>query len=533
METMTLSLLLLSAFGCGFLASRIGLPPLVGYLVAGFVLNGMGVEGPKSLQEFADLGILLLLFSIGLKLKIKNLARPEIWGCGTLHMVLVTVFFACLFLLLSLFAHNPFSGFTPIQALLLGFGLSFSSTVFAVKTFEGRGDMASLSAIIAIGILLIQDIAAVIYMTFTTGKLPDPLVLVLLPLLLLARPVFIFILDRCGHKELLLLFGLFAAIVLGAFSFKAVAMKPDLGALIIGILLARSSKAGELSDTLLSIKDLLLVGFFLNIGLSGLPSLTSFATALFFLLLLPVKSMLFLYLFSRFKLRARTGLFSTLALSNYSEFGLLVAMMAVQSGFIENEWVVTMAIALSLSFFLAAPLNNRAHQLYSRLKSYLLSIQKEERLPYDQPLQTCDADVLIFGMGRLGTKAYDTLSQQNGLGVMGIDFSEERVTNHNSSGRRVFSGDATDLDLWEKICTENVRLAMLTMASHTANLEALKQLKEVHFNGEIFAIAKFEDDRQELLLHGASYAYDLYQEAGQGFADELQDKISGNFNTPK
>ena len=135
---MTLPFILLVAFSCGFIASRVNLPPLVGYLAAGFVLKTLGAESTELLTDIADTGILILLFSIGLKLKIKDLTRTEIWGTGTLHMTVTTAVFGILFLLAGLPGIGPFSGFSLIQALLLGFALSFSSTVFAVKTFELR-----------------------------------------------------------------------------------------------------------------------------------------------------------------------------------------------------------------------------------------------------------------------------------------------------------------------------------------------------------------------------------------------------------
>jgi glutathione-regulated potassium-efflux system ancillary protein KefC len=82
-----------AAFVFGAASSRVGLPPLVGYLVAGFALNSLGVQGGESLQKIADLGVTLLLFTIGLKLKLKSLARPEVWGYTTIHMLVTVIAF--------------------------------------------------------------------------------------------------------------------------------------------------------------------------------------------------------------------------------------------------------------------------------------------------------------------------------------------------------------------------------------------------------------------------------------------------------
>ena len=90
------------AFFLGFAARQVKLPPMVGFLAAGFVLNGIGIEGGETLEIIADLGITLLLFSIGLKLQIRSLLKPKIWATGTIHMLITVVFFGAALFGLSL-----------------------------------------------------------------------------------------------------------------------------------------------------------------------------------------------------------------------------------------------------------------------------------------------------------------------------------------------------------------------------------------------------------------------------------------------
>jgi predicted Kef-type K+ transport protein len=95
-------LLILVAFIFGFAVYRVGLPPLVGYLIAGFALQALGIQGGENLETIADMGVMLLLFTIGLKLKLKTLARPEIWAGASIHMfVTVLVFGTAIFALSS------------------------------------------------------------------------------------------------------------------------------------------------------------------------------------------------------------------------------------------------------------------------------------------------------------------------------------------------------------------------------------------------------------------------------------------------
>ncbi|MCP4689142.1 MAG: potassium transporter Kef, partial [Desulfobacterales bacterium] len=405
---------ILIAFMLGFAASQVGLPPLVGYLAAGFVLNHFGVETGHVIEEVADIGVLLLLFSIGLKLKLRSLAKPEVWAGASLHMLVIVGLFTALLwggAVLLFSAQDPPA---PSRALVIAFALSFSSTVFAVKTLEERGEMAAIHGRIAIGILIMQDIFAVLFLTFSTGKFPSPWALAVPLLLFAVRPVLMRILDRCGHRELLLLFGLFLALGLGAGGFEMVSLKGDLGALALGVLIAGHPKATELSEALLSLKDLFLVGFFLNIGLSGPPTLQAFGVAGLLILVVPIKALLFFFLLTRFRLRARTALMTSFNLANYSEFGLLVALIGVRNGWMTDDWMTIIALALSISFVVASLLNSRVHAIYTRYCVRLRRFETSVRHPGDKPIDPGDADILIFGMGRLGAGAYDNLRTRYG-----------------------------------------------------------------------------------------------------------------------
>ena len=163
---------IVAAFFCGSAASRIGLPPLVGYLAAGFVLNGLGIEGGTTLARVADVGVTLLLFTIGLKLKLKSLARPEVLGGAAIHMGATVILLGAGIWGLAA-AGAPYFRLLGWQtSLLIAFALSFSSTVFAVKVFEEKKEMSSRHAAAAIGILIMQDIFAVVFLAASTGRLP-------------------------------------------------------------------------------------------------------------------------------------------------------------------------------------------------------------------------------------------------------------------------------------------------------------------------------------------------------------------------
>jgi predicted Kef-type K+ transport protein len=275
------------AFAFGLLLKMVGLPPLIGFLVAGFLLHALGAEADEFLYTIADMGITVLLFSIGLKLRPQALARVEVWGVASIHMGLVTLMFAALVVLFTQLGLPLFVDLDLKTSLLIGFVLSFSSTVFAIKILDELGAMGSKHGQVAIGVLVIQDIVAVAFLAISAGKIPSLWAISLL-LLFLLRPLLYKVLDKTGHGELVVLFGIVLALG-GADIFELVGMKGDVGALVFGMLLASHGKANELAKALLSFKDLFLVGFFLSIGMTALPGWEEILVALIFIVFLPVK----------------------------------------------------------------------------------------------------------------------------------------------------------------------------------------------------------------------------------------------------
>ena len=135
------SFFIVVAFMFGFISRLVGLPPLVGFLTAGFFLNFMGYEAGEILHKLADVGIILLLFSIGLKVQVKKLIAPKVWATSCIHMGVTIVALGGVVFALSLAGLPYFYRLGPGHSFLLAFALSFSSTVFAVKILEEQEEM--------------------------------------------------------------------------------------------------------------------------------------------------------------------------------------------------------------------------------------------------------------------------------------------------------------------------------------------------------------------------------------------------------
>ena len=513
------------AFALGFAARQVGLPPLVGLLAAGFVLHGLGVESNAVLDEIADIGVKLLLFTIGLKLQIRTLLGREVWASASLHMAITVAVLGAAILGLARAGTPMFAGLDLGSSLVIAFALSFSSTVFAMKVLEEKNDTRALYGRVAVGILIIQDVIAVVFLALSEGKVPSPWVLGLLALPL-ARPLLYRILDRCGHGEMLLLAGLFLTLA-GAELFDLVRLKGDLGAILVGVMVANHPRAGELARALAGLKDLLLAGFFLTIGLTGAPTLEGLLVALLLTVAVPAKSALFFALLSRLGLRGRTSFLAALSLANYSEFGLIVGATAAANGWIGHEWLVIVAVAVSITFVTASPPNTAAPMLYKRFAERLRRWEVSVLHPDDRPIDPGPADFVVLGMGRVGTATYDYLCNRTDAVVIGVDHDSREVERHAAAGRRVLQGDATDVDFWERLPKgrDPVDAVLLAMPTHASNLFAVRQLRERGFPGFIAVTAKYDDELDTLRAAGADAVFNLYGEAGFGFAEHAIERF--------
>jgi len=514
-------LIILLAFVAGMIFRTLGFPPLLGYLLAGFTAHGLQLGDAASIAPIADIGITLLLFTIGLKLNLKELAAPQVWAVAVLQMGVAIPLTTVIILLVTSF--SPVLAIDdPIAAWSLAFALSFSSTVFAVKVFEERGETASFHAQIAIGVLIVQDIIAVTYLVVTADLPPSPFAVALLALPLLRKPL-LKLLQAVGHGELLVLFGICIALVMGQL-FDWLHLKSALGALVAGVLIGDSRKSVELYKNLLNFKDLFLIGFFVQIGYNGFPSWEMLAVSCVLGLLLFIRPILYFGLFVLFKLRARTSLLAGLALFNYSEFGLIVMAIGASSGLLAPEWVTTLALALAVSFFISVPFNTRAHRLYSTYAPFLYKLERKERLAVEVQKPVGNAKILVAGMGRIGFGAYQYLNDQYPGDVIGIEDSQEKVALREQNGIRCVLGDATDRDFWVRTELNKCKLILVSLSNHQENLEVINLLKKLDFKGSLAVVARFSDEQDELQKLGC-ISFDLYAEAGHGFAEHVQEQL--------
>jgi len=512
---------------CGLLAKRISLPPLIGFLIAGFVINYSGQTDSNLntvLHILSDLGVMLLLFTIGLKIKVKELFKPVVYATASIHMIVITALIGAAVFILSYLGVSQFVGITFSTALIIGFALSFSSTVFVVKVLEERGELSSYHGKIAIGILVIQDIFAVLFISISKGTPPNIWVLGLPLYLYLVRKILFKLLDDVEHGELLTIFGFFTTFVIGALSFELFGLKPDLGALVIGMLLVDHGRTKELYNRMMEYKDFFLVAFFMSIGLSGKLTLNALVIASFFITLMALKGVLFMFILSRFNIQGRTSFLSSMSLTNYSEFGLIVGMVALKMNLIDSDWFVALALAMSISFVISSPLNQYVHPIYDYLKPLIvkLNIQAPEQKIDNAPINLGDSTYLVVGMGTFGLPAFNYLHKVKKEKVIGMDYNHELIQKLQEEKLNVLWGDSTDSVFWETVDFSKINLVLLAMAEYQSNVNTFNEINKMKVKPfKIGVIVGYPDQEKKMKELGADYIYNYKEKAGEEFAENF------------
>lgn len=505
----------------GLLASLLRLPPLIGFLGAGFALAAVGATPFEGLSTIADLGVTLMLFTIGLKFDIRTLLRREVWGAGLAHMAVSTCLGIGVLALLALLGLPLLVPGDWGTFAIIALALSFSSTVVCIKVLEERNDLGALYGQTAVGILVIQDLVAVVFLTFAHGEPPSLWALALvavLPLVWLVRKLW----SRITSPELIVVLGVAMALVPGYWAFDAVHLKGDLGALLMGILLASHPRAGQLAKQLFGVKELFLVAFFVGIGAAGLPSVDQLIDAGALVLVLTVPQIaLYVVMFRLFRLRNRTSALAALLLGNFSEFAIIVADVGGEEGFLDSRWTTVLSLAVALSFVIATIINRPDLSIVDWIVSKAPPERPDRLSPRDRLVDVGRADAIILGMGRVGRAAYDRLVRDYEWKVVGIENSHVRAEELLAAGYKVVEGDGTDAEFWARVqSAHSVDMALLAMPQHRSNGFAYGHLKQAGFDGEIAVVVQRDEDAEAMRALGAVHILHLYEGAGIELADQ-------------
>ena len=505
---------------------------LVGILVGPSGLNLAGVD--ERLQLLAEIGITVLLFVVGLKLDlhlIKTLGPVALaTGLGQVAFTSLFGFFIGLAL-----------GFSIVGALYLAVALTFSSTIIIVKLLSDKREIDALHGRIAVGFLIVQDIAVILAMIGLNAlgaeaasghPLLDGLLVLLkgTGLLIAVGLAMRFILPMllahlARSQELLILFALAWAVLLAAVG-DFLGFSKEVGAFLAGVSLASTPFREAIAGRLVSLRDFLLLFFFISLGAQldlatvGAQIVPALIFSVFVLVGNPLIVMVIMGVMGY---RKRTGFLAGLTVAQISEFSLILGALGVSLGHIDRETLGLITLIGLITIGLSTYLILYSHQIYNRLSPWLGVF--ERRHPYreisEKEGKTSEApDIILFGLGRYGRNIANHLVRR-GKKLLAVDFDPQIVAESGHFPFPVLYGDAEDPEQLENLPLRQTRWLVSTLPGKAVNLEIIKALRTQGYAGRIVLTAHSPDEAETFRRAGADKVLWPYVDAAELAVDYL------------
>jgi Kef-type K+ transport system membrane component KefB len=525
------ALLLLTAV-MGALAAGMRQPLIVAFIAVGILSGPAGFNWLHSAEQvdlLAQIGITLLLFMVGLKLDlhlIRSMGR----------VALATGLGQVLFTSIIGYGLSIALGLEPLQALYVAVALTFSSTIIIVKLLSDKGEIDSLHGRIAIGFLIVQDIVVVLVMiglsALGTGgedmSLAQEMLMVFFKgaallagmgiLMRYGLPQFLHYLART--PELMMLFAIAWGVFLAALS-EVLGFSKEVGGFLAGMSLASTPYREAIGSRLVSIRDFLLLFFFLSLGSQldmshlGLQVWPAIVLSLFVLIGNPLIVIIIMGLMGY---RARTGFLAGLTVAQISEFSLILGALGVSLGHIDDSVMGLITLVGLITIGLSTYLILYSHPLYERLGTWIQVF--ERKIPHREEEEDATSgealhpDVILCGLGRYGSRMAEGL-RQRGFVVLGVDFDPEVVAHWHTQGWPALYGDAADPNLPDSLPLDKTHWVVSTIPAISTNIALLHALR-THGYTKRLALAAFRvREAEELKQAGADVVLIPFADAAE------------------
>lgn len=509
-------LLIISAFAGG-LALLLRQPLLIAYIVVGIVV-GPAILGITSTADhihlLAQIGVAVLLFVVGLKLDIKHVRHigPVALATG-LGLLTFTIVFGFILVLVL--------GKTTLEAIYVAVALTFSSTIIIVKLLSDKREIDSLHGRIAVGFLIVQDLAVVVaVMVMSTLRTGDSDVLTVMgsiAIRIAIAGVLLYFLMRyvlpklvasmAQSLELMLIFAIAWGMGLAALGEWA-GFSKEAGAFLAGFSLASTEFRDAINSRLTAIRDFLLLFFFIDLGSKlefstlGAEITPALVLSVFVLIGNPL---IVMAIMGYMGYRKRTGFLAGLTVAQISEFSIVFVAMGISLGHIGVEALGLTTLVGLVTIALSTYMILYSHVLYEKLQPFLGFFERKMPFREDQSSPQSDlpfaSDVVIFGLGRYGHRMAHGLVDA-GLSVLGVDFDPAVVAHSKKEGLSIRFGDAIDGAFLEALPLKNARWVVSTMPDLESNRILIKALRQVNFTGEVAVIARENADGMALKAMG-------------------------------
>ena len=527
------------AAAIGALAFWLRQPLIIAFIFVGVLLGPAGLDWVHAFDQvdlFAKLGIGLLLFVVGLKLDphlIRSVGRVAmVAGLGQMIMTASIAYIVALAL-----------GMTPMPAFYVAAALTFSSTVIIVKLLSDSREIDALHGRIAIGILIVQDIVVVAMMIGLTayggesqephlGKQMMQIIGKGVGFLALIAVVTRYLLPSLLHSlarwpELLTLFAIAWAIGLASLGTE-LGFSKEVGAFAAGVALAATPYKAILAARLVSLRDFLLLFFFIDLGVQvdiGHLGAALGPAILLSVIVLVGKPMMVMALVGGMRYAKHTAITTGLTMGQISEFSLILAALGLSLGHIDKPTMGLITLIGLITFGLSTYMILYSHWLY-RWLAPALSIFKF-KIPRSSETRTNDAqadlipaNIIIFGLGRYGRNLAQEL-QRCGQSVLCVDYDPERVRSWRQSGLATLYGDLDDTELYHALPLADARWVVSTIPDRDKCLVLLHALQHNNFAGRKALTADTIKHREFLLAAGADVVLLPFRDAAAEAAGML------------
>jgi Kef-type K+ transport system membrane component KefB/Trk K+ transport system NAD-binding subunit len=510
-------------------------PIIIGYVLTGLLLGPQVLDifkSPQDLSFFSQMGVAILLFIVGLHLSPKEARKlgksSFLIGLG---QVIFTAAFG--FLISYLF------GFTFVESLYIGFGLSVSSTIIVLKLLADKQNLEKLFGRITIGITLLQDIVAIVALLFassfsggnnslvTFGLLIVNGILITIGVCLISIYVLPHLSTFFAHsQEYLMLFSLAWGFGLASL-FNYLGFSIEIGALIAGVSLSFSPYSQEMSSRLKPLRDFFIVIFFILLGANiSFESLSQMIMPVIVLtaFILLIKPLIIMTLMGFSGYNKKTGFLTGIGLAQISEFSIILAMLGVKSGQISTDVLSLITILAVLSIAISTYLVIYAEKIYPVFSNMLRVFEKVGA--HKEGHGSSSYEVVLFGCNRAG---YDFIKIFRDLGkkFLAVDFDPELIKELTQKGINCQYGDAEDGEFLDEINIAQAKAVISTIPDHEANMFLLKKVRAENEDTVVILLSYNIDEAIALYEKGASYVILPHFIGGQ-FAAQLTKETGFN-----
>ncbi len=528
-----ISVLLGITVSIAFVVRMLKQPLMIAYIVAGILAGPLFlniIHGEQaSFHAFSELGVVLLLFLVGLSLDfqyIRKVGRVVLFaGVG---QVLFTAAIG-LAILLSL-------GFAFFDGLYLSIAITFSSTIIILKLLADKQELDSVYGRFTVGLLLVQDVIAIVIMillkTFSGGVGAGDVVLTLIVkaaalvtiVYVLSRVLIPKILSRvASSSEFLFLFtiawcfGIASAVYWLGFSL-------EIGAVIAGISLGSSPYSLEISSKLKPLRDFFIVLFFIILGsemsLSDVSGVVVPAGVLAVFILIGNPIILYI-LFRLMRFTRRNSVMIGLTAAQVSEFGFILLFTGQSAGLIEQQSVTIFTLVALVTIFISSYIVSYNQQLYTWLSPFLEWFGSDK---YRQKEQRHVAyDVWVIGYHRMGWKICESLIKEKKKFAV-IDYNPLAVDAAKKKGIPVYFGDISDVEFLSEIPIEKAKLIVSTIHEEQDQLTMIRYIRKKSEKTYIIASLFHNTFLRDLYLAGANYVLLPHLVGGNWMATLLKEK---------